>query len=110
MQAINDNNVRKKAFVDLFRNENGRSGRDLGLHFYDEPSDLLKNNQDTNFNEYEFLNIDSVSKRGHSLDKELTTKNYVVDSEGKITVPKFSQTLEHFIEISVGNDVYNLTE
>ena len=29
---------------------------------------------------------------------------------GKITVLKFNQTLEHYIEISVDNDVNNLTE
>ena len=83
----------------------------MGLHFYDESSDLVKNNQDTNFNEYELLNTDSISNnRGHILDKELTTKKYVVDSMREITVLKFNQTLEHYIEISVGNDVYNLTE
>ena len=83
----------------------------MGLHFYDESSDLVKNDQDKNFIEYEFLNIDSISNnRGHTLDKELTTKKYVVDSIGKITVLKFNQTLEHCIEISVGNDNYNLTE
>ena len=83
----------------------------MGLHFYDESSDLVKNNQDTNFNEYEFLKIDSISNnRGHTLDKELTIKKYVVDSKRKITLLKFNQTVEHCIEISFGNDNYNVTE
>ena len=57
------------------------------------------------------MNVDSISKnRGHNLDKELTIKKYVVDSIRKITVPKFNRTLDHYIEISVGNDGYNLTE
>ena len=57
------------------------------------------------------MNRDRISKnRGHNLDKELTTKKYVVDSMGKITVLKFNQTLEHYIEIYVGNFDYNLTE
>ena len=64
-----------------------------------------------NFNEYDFVITDSISNnRGHNLDKELTTKKFVVDSMGNITVLKFNQTLEHYIEISVDNDVNNLTE
>ena len=57
------------------------------------------------------MNRDRISNnRGHNLDKELTTKKYVVDSMGKITVLKFNRTLEHYIEIYVGNIDYNLTE
>ena len=57
------------------------------------------------------MNTDSISNnRVHNLDKELTTKKYVVDSMGKITILKFNQTLELYIEIYVDNDVNNLTE
>ena len=100
IQAIDDNHVRTKAFVDHFHNENGQSSRDIGLQFYDESNDLVKINQDTNFNEFEFLNIDNLSnKSGHNLDKDLTTKQYVVDSIGKIIVLKFIQALEHYFEM-----------
>ena len=45
-QAENDNEVITKAYVDQFHNDNERTRRDLGLDFYDESSDLVKNNQD----------------------------------------------------------------
>ena len=45
-QAENDNEEITKAYVDHFHQENERSRRDVGLDFYDESSDLVKNNQD----------------------------------------------------------------
>ena len=50
-QAENDNEVVTKAGVDQFHQENERSGRDVGIDFYDESSDLVKNNQDDNIND-----------------------------------------------------------
>ena len=44
-QAENDNEVITKAYVDKFHQENERSRRDLGLNFYNESADLVKNNQ-----------------------------------------------------------------
>ena len=49
-QAENDNEVITKAYVDQFHQENERSRRDLGIDFYDESNDLVKNNQDNNLN------------------------------------------------------------
>ena len=43
-QAVNDNQVITKAYVDQFHQENERSRRGVGLDFYDESSDLVKNN------------------------------------------------------------------
>ena len=43
-QAVNDNQVNTKAYVDQFHQENERSPRDVGLDFYEEPNDLVKNN------------------------------------------------------------------
>ena len=45
-QAEKDNEVITKAFVDKFHQENERSRRDVGLDFYDESNDLVKNNQE----------------------------------------------------------------
>ena len=42
IKAVNDNQVITKAYVDQFHQENERSGRDLGIDFYDESSDILK--------------------------------------------------------------------
>ena len=45
-QAFIDNQVITKAYRDQFHQENEPSRRDVGLDFYDESSDLVKNNQD----------------------------------------------------------------
>ena len=50
-QAVNDNQVITKSYVDQFHQDNERSRRDVGLDFYDETSDLVKNNQDNDFND-----------------------------------------------------------
>ena len=48
-QAVNDNQVITKAYADQFHQKNERSRRDLGLDFYHESSDIVKNNQDKDF-------------------------------------------------------------
>ena len=50
-QSENDNEVITKAYVDQFLQENQQSRRDLGKDFYDESIDLVKNNQDKDFND-----------------------------------------------------------
>ena len=60
-QAVNDNQVITKAYVDQFYQENEQSRRDIGLNFYNESSEIVKNNQDTDFNnnkknKYRFYN------------------------------------------------------
>ena len=50
-QAINDNQVITKAYVDQFHQENELSRQDLDYHFYNESKDLVKNNQDYDFND-----------------------------------------------------------
>ena len=50
-QAESDNEVKTKAYVDQFHQENERSRRELGIDFYDESSDIVKNNQDNDLNE-----------------------------------------------------------
>ena len=50
-QAVNDNQVITKAYVDQFHQENVRSRRDLGIDFCDESNDLVRNNQDDDFND-----------------------------------------------------------
>ena len=44
-QAVNDNEVITKAYVDQFHQDNERNRRSVGLDFYDESSELVKNNQ-----------------------------------------------------------------
>ena len=54
--AKNDNEVITKAYVDQFHQEKERSRRDLGIDFYDESSDLVKNNQGNDFNKNKIIN------------------------------------------------------
>ena len=59
-QAENDNEVITKAYVEQFHQENERSRRDFGMDFYDESSDLVKNNQDNDLNDNKLTNLDSL--------------------------------------------------
>ena len=110
-QAENDNEVITKAYVDQFHQENERSRRDVGLDFYDESSDLVKNNQDNDFNDNKLINLDSITvNREPSSDKELANKKYIDNELDKNTIVRFNQTLSNYLKVSVGNDTYNLTK
>ena len=74
-QAQNDNEVITKAYVDQFHQENERSRRDLGIEFYDESSDLLKSNQNNDFNDNKPTNIDSITNnRNPTSNNEVSNK------------------------------------
>ena len=110
-QAVNDNQVITKAYVDQFHQENERSRRDLGRDFYNEASDLVKNNQVNDFNDNKLTNLDSITvNRAPTSDNELSNKNYIDDSIGDGTIVRFNQTLQNYIKVSVGTDTYNLTK
>ena len=47
-------------YVDQFHNDNERNRRDLGLSFYNEEVDLVKNNQDNDLNDNKLTNLDSI--------------------------------------------------
>ena len=53
-QAVNDNQVTTKFYVDQFHRENEGSKRGLSIDFFIESNDLVKNNQVNSFNEYGF--------------------------------------------------------
>ena len=79
-QAVNDNQVITKAYVDQFHQENERSRRDLGIEFYDESSILVKNNEDNDLNDKKLTNIDSIQvNRNPTSDNEVSNKKYVHD-------------------------------
>ena len=110
-QAENDNEVITKAYVDQFHRENERSRRDVGLDFYSELNDLVKNNQDNDLRDNKLINLDSISvNRKPSSDNELASKKYIDDELDKNTVLRFNQTLQNYLKVSVGNDTYNLTK
>ena len=73
----------------------------------DKSSDLVKKNQDDNFNHFKLSNLDSILvNRNPSSDEELANKNYVDDSSsGKVlsfnqtpdTISKYLSEKIHFI-------------
>ena len=110
-QAESDNEVITKTYVDQFHQENERSRRDLGIDFYNESNDLVKNNQDNDFNDNKLTNIDSITiNTNPTSDNEVSTKKYIDDELNKNTIVRFSQTLSNYLKVSVGSDSYHLTE
>ena len=100
-----------KAYINSLHEENERSRRDLGIDFYDESSDLVKNNQDNNFNDNKLTNINSITINNNPSDNNhVSNKKYIDDELDKNTIVRFNQTLENYLKVSVGNDIYNLTK
>ena len=92
-QAENDNEVITKAYVDQFHQENERSRRDVGLGFYDESNDLVKNNQNNDLNDNKLTNLDSITvNRNPNSDNELANERYIDDELDKNTILRFNQT------------------
>ena len=110
-EAVNDNQVITKAYVDQFHQENEQSRRDLGIDFYVESGDLVKNSQDNKLNDKKLTNLDGINvDRIPSLDNELANEKYVDDGLDKNTFLRFNQTLETYLKVSIGKDTYNLTK
>ena len=110
-QAVNDNQVITKAYVDQFHQENERSRRDLGIDFYDESGDIVKNNQDNDLNDKKLTNINSITINNNPTDdNHVSNKKYIDDELDKNTIVRFNQTLENYLKVSVGNDIYHLTK
>ena len=69
------------------------------------------NDQDNEFDNIKLTNLDSITvNRSPNLDNELSNKKHVDDSIGEGTILRFNQTLSNYLEVSVGNDTYNLTK
>ena len=69
------------------------------------------NDQDNEFDNIKLTNLDSITVNSNpNLDNELSNKKYVDDSIAEGTIVRFNQTLENYLKVSVGNDIYNLTK
>ena len=100
-----------KTYIDSLHDQNERNRRDIGLLFHDEEVDLVKNNQDKDFNDIKFTNLDSGTvNTDPSSDNELSGKNYIDNELDKNTILRFNQTLENYLKVSDGNDTENLTK
>ena len=74
-------------------------------------NDLVKNNQDNDLNDNKLTSLDSITiNRNPTADNELSNKKYVDDSIGEGTLLRFNQTLQNYLKVSVGNDIYNLSK
>ena len=110
-QAIDYNQVITKAYVDQFHQENERSRRNLGIDFYNESDDIVKNNQDNDLNDNKLTNINSITINSNPTDdNHVSIKKYVDDELDRNTIVRFNQTLQSYLKVSVGNDIYNLTK
>ena len=57
------------------------------------------------------MNLGCVTVNSYpSSNKELANKKYVDDSLGGGIILRFIQTLDNYLKVSVGNDVYKLTK
>ena len=96
IEAVNDNEVITKSYVDQFDSVNKGNRTDVGFSFCNEEVDLVKNNQDNDFNDNKLTNSDSITViRNPSLDNEEANKKHVDDSIGEGNVLRFIQTLEN---------------
>ena len=90
-----------KSYVDSL-DESSRNRRDV--------SPVL-NGQDNDFDNNKLTNSDIVTViRNPNLDNELSNKKYVDVSKGEGTIVSFNQTLQNYLNVSVGNDTYNHTK
>ena len=102
-QALNNIHVITNSYVDQFRQEKEQSGRDLGIEFYDESSDSVRNNQDNDFNDNKITNLESIKIiRVCCSVNELANKKYVDNSKGEGTIVRFNQTLQNYLKVSFG--------
>ena len=109
-QAENDNEAITKAYVDQFHNDNERNRRDIGLSFYDEEVDLVKNNQDNDLNDNKLTNLDSITvNRIPTSDNELANKKYIDDELDKNTIVRLNDNSnDRYLQVRVNNLAYNL--
>ena len=108
-QAENDY-VISKAYVDQFHQENERSRRDLGIDFYDESSDLVKNNQTNDFNDNIILNVRSIQINDNpSNNDHVVNKKFVNDEIDSNTIVRLNDdSNERYLQVQVNNIPYNL--
>ena len=74
-QDVIDYQVITEPYVDQFHQENERSRRVIGTDFYDKSKELVKNNQDNDFNDNKLTNIGSITvNRNPPSDDEVSNK------------------------------------
>ena len=126
---LNDRNITNARFIQV--NQLPQIDSHLTAKLYvdnsiDESS-VVRNIKDNNFNNYKLTNINSITLNTQAVnDDEVITKAYVdqfhQESERSrrdlgidfykesSTILRCNQTLQNYLKVSVGNDIYNLTK
>ena len=78
-QAVKDNQVINKSYVDQFHPKKERSTRDCGIDFINESTDSGKNYRVKTFNDNKLTNFDNIAvDRDPSSDNELKNQKYIL--------------------------------
>ena len=109
-QAENDNEVITKSYVDQFHQENERTRRDLGISFYNESFNIVKNNQDNDFNNNKLTNINSITiNKNPTNNNHVCNKKYVDDQLDKDTLLRLDDDSNNkYLKVNINNTIYNL--
>ena len=109
-QAVNDNQVITKAYVDQFHQKSERSRRNLGNDFYNESNDIVKTNQDDDFNDNKLTNINSITINNNPTDdKHVSNKKYIDDQLDKDTLVRLNDdSNDRYLKVNIKNSTYNL--
>ena len=72
---------------------------------------MVKNNQDNDLNDNKLTKICSITvNRNPTSDNEVSNEKYIDVKLDKNAILRFNQTLDNYLKVSVGNDIYNLTK
>ena len=72
---------------------------------------MVENIQDNNFNDNNLTNITSITINNNPTDNNhVGNKKYIDDELDKKTILRFNQTLQSYLKVSDGDDIYNLTK
>ena len=99
-----------KAYIDGLHDENERNRRDLGIDFHNESGDLVKNNQDNNFNDKKLTNINSIIiNKKPSSDNEVSNRKYIDEELDKNTIVRLNDdSNDRYLKVNIKNSTYNL--
>ena len=76
-----------------------------------DESSLVRNNRNNDFNNNKLTNIKLITINNNPTeDYEVTNKKYIDDELDKNTIVRFNQTLQNYLKVSVGNNIYNLSK
>ena len=71
----------------------------------------MKNNQNNDPDNNKLTNISSITINNNPTDyNHVSNKKYIDDELDKNTIVRFNQTLQNYLKVSVGSNIYALTK